>query len=155
MSLFRGLTPALGRAGEQGCLLSLLLSPQHHFVSGVRGQQSVLRRGNRVTSQGTHLLALEWGAELRRDLRGSRRLRPVHNSPSALQLVSRQASRNHAACEWASQVALVVRSPPASAGDVGDAALIPGSGRSPGKRVWQPTPVFLPGEHTRMHATYE
>ena len=38
----------------------------------------------------------------------------------------------------------MVRNPPANAGDVRDAALIPGSGRSPGKRVWQPTPVFLP-----------
>ena len=28
---------------------------------------------------------------------------------------------------------------------VGDLGLIPGSGRSPGGREWQPTPVFLPG----------
>ena len=33
---------------------------------------------------------------------------------------------------WASQVALMVKNPPASAGDVRDAGLIPGSGRSPG-----------------------
>ena len=33
---------------------------------------------------------------------------------------------------WASQVALVVKNPPANAGDVRDAGLIPGSGRSPG-----------------------
>ena len=33
---------------------------------------------------------------------------------------------------WASQVALVVKNPPASAGDTGDQGLIPGSGRSPG-----------------------
>ena len=32
----------------------------------------------------------------------------------------------------ASQVALVVKNPPAIAGDVRDAGLIPGSGRSPG-----------------------
>ena len=32
----------------------------------------------------------------------------------------------------ASQVALVVKNPPANAGDVRDACLIPGSGRSPG-----------------------
>ena len=32
----------------------------------------------------------------------------------------------------ASQVALVVKNPPANAGDVRDAGLIPGSGRSPG-----------------------
>ena len=29
---------------------------------------------------------------------------------------------------------------------MGDLGLIPGSGRSPGVRKWQPTPVFLPGE---------
>ena len=34
---------------------------------------------------------------------------------------------------WASQVALVVKNPPAKAGDVRDASLIPGSGRSPGE----------------------
>ena len=32
----------------------------------------------------------------------------------------------------ASQVALVVKNPPANAGDVTDASSIPGSGRSPG-----------------------
>ena len=34
---------------------------------------------------------------------------------------------------WASQVALVVKYPPASAGDLRDSGLIPGLGRSPGK----------------------
>ena len=33
---------------------------------------------------------------------------------------------------WPSQVALVVKNPPASAGDVRDVGLIPGLGRSPG-----------------------
>ena len=33
---------------------------------------------------------------------------------------------------WASQVVLVVRNLPASAGDAGDVGSIPGSGRSPG-----------------------
>jgi len=33
---------------------------------------------------------------------------------------------------WASQVALVVKNLPASAGDIRDKGLIPGSGRSPG-----------------------
>ena len=33
---------------------------------------------------------------------------------------------------WASQVALVVKNLPANAGDVRDACLIPGLGRSPG-----------------------
>ena len=34
---------------------------------------------------------------------------------------------------WASQVGLVVKNPPANAGDVRDSDSIPGSGRSPGK----------------------
>ena len=33
---------------------------------------------------------------------------------------------------WASQVALVVKNPPANAGDIRDANLFPGLGRSPG-----------------------
>ena len=33
---------------------------------------------------------------------------------------------------WASQVVLVVKNPPANAGDIRDTASIPGSGRSPG-----------------------
>ena len=37
----------------------------------------------------------------------------------------------------------VVKDPPANARDVG---LIPGSGKCPCRRKWQPTPVFLPGE---------
>ena len=35
---------------------------------------------------------------------------------------------------WASQVVLVVKNPPANAGDIGDRGLIPESGRSPGER---------------------
>ena len=35
-------------------------------------------------------------------------------------------------CTGTSQVALVVENPPASAGDLGDAGSVPGSGRSPG-----------------------
>ena len=34
---------------------------------------------------------------------------------------------------WTSQVALVVKNPPANAGDIRDVGLIPGSGRSPGE----------------------
>ena len=34
--------------------------------------------------------------------------------------------------QWASQVALVVKNPPANVGDMRDAGLIPGLGRSPG-----------------------
>ena len=33
-----------------------------------------------------------------------------------------------------------------NAGDTGDVNMIPGSGRSPWRRAWQPTPVFVPGE---------
>ena len=46
----------------------------------------------------------------------------------------------------ASQVVLVVKNPPANAGDIRNVSSIPGSGRSPGGRAWQLTPVFLPGE---------
>jgi len=42
------------------------------------------------------------------------------------------------------QVVLVVKNQPANAGDVRDANLIPGSGRFPWRRKWQPTPGFLP-----------
>ena len=40
----------------------------------------------------------------------------------------------------------MVKNPPAKAGDATDAGSIAGLGRYPGKRKWQPTPVFLPGE---------
>ena len=33
-----------------------------------------------------------------------------------------------------------------NAGDTGDVGSIPGSGRSPWRRRWKPTPVFLPGK---------
>ena len=35
---------------------------------------------------------------------------------------------------------------PVNAGDLRDADSIPGLGRSPWRRAWQPTLVFLPGE---------
>ena len=38
----------------------------------------------------------------------------------------------------ASEVVLVVKNPPASAGDIKDAGLIPGSGRSPGEGLGNP-----------------
>ena len=46
----------------------------------------------------------------------------------------------------ASQVVLVVKNLPANAGDIRNVSSIPGSGRSPGGRAWQLTPVLLPGE---------
>ena len=39
---------------------------------------------------------------------------------------------------WASQVVLVVKNPPASAGDIRDTGLTPGSGRSAGGRRGKP-----------------
>ena len=41
---------------------------------------------------------------------------------------------------------MCIKNLPASAGDAGNVGLIPGLGRSPGGRAWQPTPVFLPEE---------
>ena len=40
----------------------------------------------------------------------------------------------------------VVKNLPATTGDLRDVGSIPGSGRFPWRRKWQPTPVFLPGE---------
>ena len=48
--------------------------------------------------------------------------------------------------KWASQVVLVVKNPPATAGNIRDTGLIPGLGRSPAGRKWQLIPVFLPEE---------
>ena len=47
---------------------------------------------------------------------------------------------------WASQVVLVVMNLSANAGNIRDAGLILGSGRSPGEENGNPSPVFLPGE---------
>ena len=52
-------------------------------------------------------------------------------------------------CNYVLQVKLVVKKPPASSGDIRDAGLIPGWGKIPWRRVWQPTPVCLPGESLR------
>ena len=46
----------------------------------------------------------------------------------------------------ASQVALVVKSPPAKARDLKRCRFKPWVGKIPGRRAQQPTPVFLPGE---------
>jgi len=43
-------------------------------------------------------------------------------------------------------VVLVVKNPPASAGDIRNVGSIPGLGRSPGGGGGNPPPVFLPGE---------
>ena len=41
---------------------------------------------------------------------------------------------------------MIIKNPPANAGDIRDVGSIPGSGRSPWRRAWPPTPIFLPGE---------
>ena len=43
-------------------------------------------------------------------------------------------------CQRVSQVAVVVKNPPANAGDIRDVGLIPW------RRAWKPTPAFLSGE---------
>ena len=53
---------------------------------------------------------------------------------------------NELSTQWVSQVALMVKNPPANAGDVRDIGSIPGCGKIPWSRKWQPTPVFLPGQ---------
>ena len=42
----------------------------------------------------------------------------------------------------------MVMNPPANAGDTGDMGSIPGLGRFPWRRKWQPTLVFLPGKNS-------
>ena len=42
--------------------------------------------------------------------------------------------------------ALLVKIPPANAGDVRDVGSIPGLDQIPWRKKWQPIPVFLPGE---------
>ena len=44
----------------------------------------------------------------------------------------------------ASLIAQRVKNLPTNAGDTGDMGSIPGLGRSPWSRKWQPIPVFLP-----------
>ena len=40
----------------------------------------------------------------------------------------------------------MVKNPPANAGDMRDSGSIPGTRKTPWRRAWQPTPVFLPGD---------
>ena len=49
------------------------------------------------------------------------------------------------------QVVLMVKNPPANAGDIRDTGSIHGLGIIPWRRTWKPTPVFFPGEsHGQM-----
>ena len=41
---------------------------------------------------------------------------------------------------------LMVKNPPANAGDIKRRGFDPWLGKIPWKRAWQPTPVFLPGK---------
>ena len=41
---------------------------------------------------------------------------------------------------------LMVKNPPSNAGDTSDMCSMPGLGRIPWIRKWQPAPVFLPGK---------
>ena len=43
-------------------------------------------------------------------------------------------------------MALVVKNLPANAAEARDLGSVPGVGKIPWRRKWQPTPVFLPGE---------
>ena len=45
----------------------------------------------------------------------------------------------------ASQVALVVKDPPANVGDIRDAGSVAES-EDPGRKAWQSTPVYWPGK---------
>ena len=47
---------------------------------------------------------------------------------------------------WVSQVVPVIKNPPGNAEDIRDVGSIPGLGRFPWRRKWQPTPLFLPGK---------
>ena len=38
------------------------------------------------------------------------------------------------------------KEPACNAGDTGDVGSIPGLGKIPWRRIWQPSPVFLPGK---------
>ena len=49
-------------------------------------------------------------------------------------------------------VAPVVKNPPANSGDIRESGLMPGSGRFPWRRAWQPTLVFLPEESHRQRS---
>ena len=46
----------------------------------------------------------------------------------------------------------MVKNLPAISGDAGDMGSIPGLGRFPWRRKWQPTPVFLPGKSHRQRS---
>ena len=56
--------------------------------------------------------------------------------------MDKECSILHVGASW---VALVLKNPPANAGQIRDAGLIPGLGRFQWRPVWQHTTVFLLG----------
>ena len=52
----------------------------------------------------------------------------------------------HPECIWGFPGSAMLKNPPANAGDTRDASSIPGFGRFPWSRKWQPAPLFLPGK---------
>ena len=53
---------------------------------------------------------------------------------------------------WASQVALVSNNMPANAGSCKRPRFDPWVGKIPWRRIWQPTPILLPGESHRQRS---
>ena len=70
---------------------------------------------------------------------------PIANILSCMMLLSFAAFNPVCHYVRASQVALVVKNPPANAGDK-RCGFDPWVGKIPWRRSWQPTAVFLPGE---------
>ena len=98
---------------------------------------STTHRGTGGSSETPHS-ALAEARQLRRELGVAWGFHPSMSSPPT-------AASN----SWplgASQVALVIKNPPANTGDTRDAGSMPGQGRFPCRRAWQSTPVFLPRE---------
>ena len=69
-----------------------------------------------------------------------------NTSHTSLNSLEMQQLAMHINSIWASPVARVVKNLAVNAGDIRVVCSIPGSGRFPWRRAWQPTPVFLPGK---------
>ena len=81
----------------------------------------------------THFSILAWKIPWRED--------SVRLQSMGLQRVGHDRTSSLLSYAKASQVALVVKNPPASTGDIGDAGFTPGSGRSPGEECGHPLQV--------------
>ena len=60
--------------------------------------------------------------------------------------LKRLRSNSSSRLSWGFQVELVVKNPPADAGDARDSGSISRIRKIPWRRAWQCTPVLLPGE---------